>query len=615
MSAKERFIAPPIVFLLYMAAAFAMILGYRYFFPGAAEPLQKFFFHWRLITAYIDFTSLYPVLAFSALVIPFGLKEHSEGGYAGGTFVGNKGFAPQFLQYLTWPVITAALAAVLYALLFFVVLPFAGNAQLAMTARGELYHSSLAKAKECAAEGEWAEASRFFAIAEGIWRENREIIEFRKKFDSEFSAYRIRVEESKNLLPAPETPGQPVTAVQAMAMAEKAFEEERWYDAHWLATLAVRLARSGSAERAPAQALASRAWNKISALEPNAQERERYANYRLKQDGYIAMQANDWINAYYIFQELSVRTPADPDIERYLKESAKGVADIAFFLDEIELALGSVLHNPVFSLPMTLPDFDTERDEENIPNTGRMVLRCSAILLLPDYAYAWNPELVAVDANGVFRYRVQAEYGKIVPVAIGTAEGRAREQSALLLRALDRTDGTKRWEPVWTGESGKPLESPDDSLFSGGSQVLLNVGYEDLLLLARTRQGIDSLNLRDLFEAKRKLAYYGYAPVVFRVEILRRLAEPVLFLPLAILVLIFGWRYRARRKPRYVYLPMLGALPLVFSGAVLWYRGVLGSLLIRLSLSFGFEAMLAGFIAGSVLCFVLALIFLAAQHG
>lgn len=597
MNAKERFSSPPAVFFLYLCASLLAVFTWRCFvLSGGGEPLKRFFFTWCAVTALVDFIRLYPALAFSALVIPFGLKEHPGNGYAGGTFVGNKGFSPRFLQYITWPVITAAAAAVLYGGLFFAVLPIASGAKLSMESRGALYRSSLEKAKSRAAARDWAAAARLLSLCDGIWPNSAEVNEFKMIYQSDFSSYysgekaagRPEEEESGG--------GEPLSAAEAMARAEKAFAEENWYDAHWLATLAARLAGTGSAAQAPAQALASRAWNKIAEIEPNAGERERFANYRLKQDGYLAMQARDWINAYYIFRELALRTPNDPDIEHFLAGTERGLSSAAFFLDEIDMAVGGALQNPVFSLPV---------DEK--PETGRMTLRFSSLILQPDYSYAWNPELAAVDENGVFLYRVRSEYGKVVPEAIQSAAGR-REQAVLLLRALDRTDSEKRLEPVWIGEAG------EETAF-GGAQILLNLGYDDFVLLSRIKQGTEGLNLGELFAAEKKLGAYGYAPEIFRAELARRLAEPLFFLPLAVLILCLGWRHRARRKPRYVYLPMLAALPAVFYGVTLFYRSILNNFSIWLSFSFGLSTILALLAGGAALCFILALIFLAAQHG
>ncbi|MDR2143781.1 MAG: hypothetical protein LBP29_05380, partial [Treponema sp.] len=196
MSAKERFSSPLFVFIVYMIGALLIVAAYRWFFPGAAEPLRPFFVTWRIAAALTGFAALYPALALSALVIPFGLKEHSGGGYAGDTFVGDKSFSPRFLQYLTWPVITACAAAALYGLVFFLILPLAENMKQSMINRAGLFNSALEKAGAHTAAGEWAEASRFIAICEGIWPGNKEISDLKENYSDGISTYRARPKEA-----------------------------------------------------------------------------------------------------------------------------------------------------------------------------------------------------------------------------------------------------------------------------------------------------------------------------------------------------------------------------------------------------------------------------------
>jgi hypothetical protein len=134
------------------------------------------------------------------------------------------------------------------------------------------------------------------------------------------------------------------------------------------------------------------------------------------------------------------------------------------------------------------------------------------------------------------------------------------------------------------------------------------------LLLARAKQGIDRLLITDLFNAEKKLGSYGYVPQVFQAEIIYRIFEPASFLSIAILSLIIGWRYRAKKQPSYVGLPMLIVSPLVFNTAVHLYRNALNTLAIRTVISFGLFQSLILFGAGVFLMFIGMLISLAAQH-
>ncbi|MDR2314374.1 MAG: hypothetical protein LBE02_07545 [Spirochaetaceae bacterium] len=604
MAKGDRYTSPVKVFFLYLLAAFAGICAFSFIFPGQKEPLQAFKLGWSFSGGIITFIKIFPALAFSALVIPFGLNEHTEGGYAGTTYVGDKSFSPLFLKYFSWPVITASLSAAVYAVLFFLALPLTMNARASMTDRGELYHRARARAEAKISDQEWEEASRFISICDRIWPGSEEIDRLKTTVANALAAYRQSLEKETSADdqgPVPiwmGIPGNPVNSADALRLAEAAFEKERYYDAHWLATLAQRLARAGSAEINAALTLAARAWEKIAALEPTVQEAERYSLYRMKRDAYEAMVAGDWIAAFYTFQDLASLTPDDPDVTKYLEDSRNGIAQAAFFIDEMDLAIGNVQTGPVFSLP-------------DPAGNGRFALRFASLASLPDYAYAWGPELVAADREGNFRFRVSADYAKLMPVASRDGEGSLSDRVVLLFRALDRTNKDRRWDPVWV--EGPPAENFDPVV--GSSQLLLDLSYDDFILLSKIGQGLGGLNLQELYTAEKTFGAYGYASDAFRAEILRRLADPLFFLPVTVLILTIGWRYRAQKKPRYVYVPMLGILPVIFYGALLFYRGILNNLSIWLSLNFSFSAVMIFLIAGSVVCFILSLVVLAAQHG
>ncbi|MCL1929247.1 MAG: hypothetical protein FWG07_10720 [Treponema sp.] len=606
MAKQFQNVSPLVVFLLYMAAAFAVICGYQFLYPPKpmimVEILGCFSLSWRFIGGVIRFIELFPALAFSGLVIPFGLKQHSEGGYAGNTFVGKRGFSSDFLKHLFWPVITACLSAVTYSLLFFIVLPIAEDISNSIQDRSELFAKAKSIAEKKAGDREWAEASQFIEICESIWKDNEEIAKFKLRLVDSMSSYRQSLAAGRENENEEDTtliwtgiPGDPVNAADALKLSEDAFTAERYYDAHWLATLAERLAGEGAVETGTARTLASKAWEKIQEMEPNSQEKEQFSQYRMKRDAYEAMNYGNWIGAYYTFLELSVLTPNDPDVIKYLEACKDGVAHTAFFIDELNMAVGAGLNNVVFSFPGA--------------NSGRLLVRFNSLALFRDNAYALGIEALASGTDGRLRYRVSSEYAKLVPISGRNSEGESTDHTVLLFQALDRADKTNSTEPVWINET----EDTDPEI--GANQILVPISFDDFLLLSRVKQGIQTLNLRQLFAAEKIFDDFGYLKENFTAEVLSRMGDAVFFLPMAILTLILGWRYRAMKKPRYVYVPMLVILPVVFHGVVLFYRGVINNLSILLSLSMGLSTAFVFICVGAVVFFLLTLVLLAAQHG
>jgi hypothetical protein len=246
-------------------------------------------------------------------------------------------------------------------------------------------------------------------------------------------------------------------------------------------------------------------------------------------------------------------------------------------------------------------------------SNGRVIFQVRSLEASLDYSYGIGLEILFFDANGELENRLEAPYAKILPRILG-----GRQRVLLLLRALDRENGERRWEPVWTGPG-----RPGSVRYDGGSgemidlkdaQVLLDMPYEDFLLSTQVRRGVDNFFIGELFTAEKNLGVYGYVPQVFAAEILSRFAEPVYFLPLLILILIIGWRYRAVQRPRFVGIPMLFILPLVFDGVIRIYRAAMNILGIRFVLSLAFVPAMIALFAGGFALFILFLIWLAYQH-
>jgi RsiW-degrading membrane proteinase PrsW (M82 family) len=106
----------------------------------------------------------------------------------------------------------------------------------------------------------------------------------------------------------------------------------------------------------------------------------------------------------------------------------------------------------------------------------------------------------------------------------------------------------------------------------------------------------------------------GYVAQIFQAEMLNRLGDVIFFLPMAIVVIVIGWRYRAKTKPRYLFYPFFAILPVVFNGFVFLYRAILNVAFIWLVLSMNFSTAIVVFVAAMAVSLFLSMILLAAQH-
>jgi hypothetical protein len=578
------------LFVLYLLFSCLAVLSFRYFFPSEAPPLPLFARRWNLIQGLSEVLSLLPAFILSSLVFPFSLYSENE--------PEKTRFSPRFFQRLKGPIIAAICASLAYGLIFFVVQPMVQSYRMNLRSQGLFYRLAQSRAQEHANRGEWFQAAHFIGLCEYIWPESPEIERLRQETDVHLAE--IQGQEQMELgealagrdywesVPsgAPEE-RQPVNATEALSLAETAQQEERFYDAHWLATLAGQLARPGSPEAGEASRLGALAWNSMTSLTPNARERELYSLYRLKQSGYEAMLAGDWIRAYYIFLELRQRTPGDPDVINFLGRSQNEARKTAFFIEEIDARIGEILTETLFSLPVSFPG-----------GKGRAILRFNALSAFADYAYGFGAEFISFDDENRILSHFTAPYVKILPITLNS-----RSQTLMLTQALDRYNKNSHWEAAWIVPS------------AGDNQMILEIDYETFHLLTKVREGLDDLSLGQLFNAARDLETYGHIPQVFLSEIIYRLSDPLFLLPMAILAIIIGWRFRPLKRPRYAIAPMLLVLPLVFNGLVYFYRYTLNILGIWIVLSLGFSAALLIYAVGAGILFVLSLVLLASQHG
>lgn len=587
---KDFFLSFGALFVFYLLFSSLAVLGFRYFFPGQAPPLPSLARSWNLIQGIFALLSLLPALIMSALVFPFGLYPQNESEVTR--------FSPRFFQLIKGPIVAAICASLVYGLLFFIVQPGVQNFRADLKSQGIFFRLAQGRAQEHAGRGEWPQAAIFIGLCERIWPESPGIEELRREADVHLAEIegREQMELAEALVErdywdtVPSgIPDQrkPLGAADALSMAETALREERFYDAHWLATLAERLAGPGSPELGEAPRIAALAWTGMASLAPNARDRELYSLYRLKQSGYEAMLAGDWIRAYYIFLELRKLSPGDPDVINFLAQSEREARKTAFFTDEIDTRVGEILTEAVFSLPANSPR-----------GGGRGVMRFAALSVFADYAYGFGVEFISLDGEDRILSHFTAPYAKILPITLNS-----QGQTLMLMRVLDRYDRDKRWEPAWIVPA------------AGDSQIILEIDYETFRLLAQVRQGLDDLSLGQIFNAAKSLETYGYIPQVFQSELIYRLSEPLFLLPMAIVAIILGWRFRARKPPRYAVIPMLFVLPLVFNGLVYAYRYILNVLGIWTVLSLGFSSALLIYTVGAGILFVLSLIMLASQRG
>lgn len=577
----------PFACTIYTIFSFVVLIIFRFIYPDfdvSSQLLDDFWVKARFTRGVLTFIDLFPAVFMSALTIPFALKIHSGSS--------EKRFSMAFFDSLKPHLACCIAGTIVYTFLSLIAMPLLTNYELRLQSESRLYTTAREKAAEFAEKEQWLDAAMFYSICEYILPEAAAKDSLAETIASGVERLRYGRENSAGAKKTPPMalPGYSASLNEneALALAKKAFQNGRYYDAHWLANTAERLAKPSSTEAADAARTASLAWNAISRMEPTSDEERLFSIYRRKREGYEALVNGEWLRSYYIFTALLNDAPNDTDVQNYYSLSKQGVSSVAFFLDEIDTAAGNTMGNVIFSLPAS-------------DKGGRIVLRIETLTLLEDAAFGRGVEAISFSPQNILEWRLSSELVKILPMSIN-----GQWRTALILHAVDRTNPSISKKPVWTGRVPTAAEE---------NQLLLSLSFEELQLAAQAQQGGSGFFLSDLWLAAHSLGENGFIPEVFYVRIVRVLAQVIFFPALAIIAIVIGWKYRAKFHVRYAFYPMLVVLPLVVSLIGVLLRAVIHAVAVWAVISFGISSAMLIFITTAIISFAVCVFFLAAQRG
>jgi hypothetical protein len=311
----------------------------------------------------------------------------------------------------------------------------------------------------------------------------------------------------------------------------------------------------------------------------------------MKDKAYQTMLGGDYIDAYYQFLTLSKLTPLDPEVKEFLSRCQTQTEQTAFFTNQINMLDGEIVSDALFSSPA----FDPETGATG----GRVVLRIGSLCAQPDQAWAMNIEAYIFSDNGSIINHVSAPYARIVPRSL-----KSGDVTTLLMKALDPGDPSWQWKPAWD----EAVSAEDEPM------LFLGMDYNTFYLLTQIRERPGNLSMLELNQTLKLGPQYGIIRQVYQAEIYRRIAEPLLFLPLLGFSLLIAWRFRSRRKvglPSYL---MLIILPLVAGGFIQLYRVFISTISIALSMSMQSIVVYVALGGITLLLYLLSLICLTAQR-
>ena len=312
---------------------------------------------------------------------------------------------------------------------------------------------------------------------------------------------------------AKEPSPNPASASAALRRARSFYANGDWYNAHWQATLALRL-DPGLIE---AKRLAALAWEEISRVTGSTPKDEAEAAFfSEKFRGYGLLRSGDYIGAWRIYAALAKDHGSDPEVRRYLRESLAGIDRTAFYRDEADSAFANA------SVPRFFLRFRDASGSER-------VIAALDSGFTDGAAFFKDLEYLQLKADGSALV-IRAPWAKVAGGRLYlVAALRSTPGSALRAEAVSIPPGSSDAE-------GKRVEAP--------ASLELGIDAGDLAMIAEAKGDPSSLSLPNAVKILSKTSHWGLAPEPMIADILYRLGIPFASFGTAIVGLLLGLRFR-----------------------------------------------------------------------
>jgi len=406
-----------------------------------------------------------------------------------------------------------------------------------------LYNTKLVKnymenAAELEKQGKYHEALALLEAGIHLDSSNKKIKELRDQIQNYLVEHEVLTQEEENeeLL---RTDG--LTVADMVKKAQNFLYKEDWFSAYYYASLAYKI----DPEQTGANDLARQAMQKITTYQYTIEDNAKRELFTKKQAGYNALLKENYLTAYYTFQELKKITPTDPDINIYLAVAQDKLKETSFFYEDC-----------VF--PLSLPGtgeilFLNSADTDDPDNKSKEFVTIKKMVHYNFEYYFQDIEVMELNSRGEVTLHFKAKYGKYyyadLPVKIkGTKSGSAHH---ILLDCISKDKQDLVFKPQYL------VAAQGQTLTPGIYRIAPDPAWMRWLTLHPDKYRITGIN--ELFEIKRYLPRFGYPEKEVNIEIMTRLTSPFLFLIFAVFSIAIGWLYRSRYTGR----PPIGTILLI----------------------------------------------------
>lgn len=317
-----------------------------------------------------------------------------------------------------------------------------------------------------------------------------------------------------------------------------------------------------------AKAVVDQSWQRIYARTLAADERLKASYFFRKGKSLGDFQFQNYLEAFYGFQELHRDNPADHEVARYKDLSLEKVAESVLFQEDMEV---------LFAVPAA----------ENLVFLNREspaeIVRIGKLLDTSQGVYLKDFELLRLDAQGKVALHWVAPYGHWGEAGID-------------FRVWQKANPVPRFPQVLAetpGNEYNPQSDVDPPVF------VPRVTVRDLEVVNADQPRPQTLGTWDLLVHGQAIAGLGYNPRVFQTEFLVRWATPFGFFLAFLAAFALAWRSRVVEAGRswWIVVPIL---PLIVQFAVqtlVWLaRLAVGSLLHAVGLETAATVLIVGFV-------------------
>ncbi|MBQ7158179.1 MAG: hypothetical protein IJS09_01965 [Treponema sp.] len=344
------------------------------------------------------------------------------------------------------------------------------------------------------------------------------------------------------------------TVTSLLKKSQKAYEEERWFDAHYYAQLAVSSGNESDVNLLDARRMAAEAWNRLNDSAPIADQAAKKL-FEQKKRAYFYLMNDDNLEAYYEFQEMynTAGVFVDPDIKNYYEIAKERLAREAFFIDEtLHLQLFESSQNVYFTIahPDGARDVVYIKGITMVSNSGRMI------------QYLRDFSMYSYGRDGRFIRSVTTPYAKMVAESVSIFDSQTaslydiqesyKSVPYVILQSVARESTRLKNEPTFQYNPDIPLDERQED-----SVLILAMPFADFNLACDATIGPKNMNLLSLLKIVDKAANFGYSEEVFQATLIQRLMYPLLLLILMIVCASFAWNYRLKNNQVFKFIWIL----------------------------------------------------------